>query len=425
VVSPELTITGLGGIFKENSHVYVGVAESNVIDLSSGPGDYIQGTITDGSLTITLETLESDSCYIGFSAEGVIFFMSKATADFSGGIVSIAYNTNNFELYTHSLKGSDMGLSSSMSLQTIIQGMSEGEMNNYAEWKIGMKAMVEEEIGDKYVDLDNVNILDIALYKNETCTLQFNDSDTVGPNTVIYTKFSLASMMGGGDNDQHAVGYIKGTVSFINKREGAKIHIFAVYDDGKYVDDIYPNRYPDVKDNGSFSLPFTQTFLTALESGSQNIVFNLWIEEPGSGGGYFKFDIDNKTLTEGSLDGSGNLNVTLGTVTLASTTITLSGTVSLTYNEAAVPYAAITVVNDDTNELLGHAKTQSSGSNAPWSLILPAFISPTTIRFDVQGFSEEPWDGWLFAHQTDVTVSDVHNTDVPNVTIDLGNITTP
>jgi hypothetical protein len=62
---------------------------------------------------------------------------------------------------------------------------------NYAGWKQGMA--LSGWFGNEYVNLD---FLEVAFYKDAACTQEFSGSDTIDPDTVVYSKFSLRSNNG-------------------------------------------------------------------------------------------------------------------------------------------------------------------------------------------------------------------------------------
>jgi hypothetical protein len=193
-----IAISGLGAIYKNGTSVQV--ALFNDKNFERDPVSYGTGTVTSGSLTVPLESANGPY-YIAFSSDGYIIFISRTKAAVSGGTASKTYT--DFELYTWSVKFSDMGLPSSMTLDAAIQEYTKGTYKDYTSYKNSVKNALAEELADGYVDL---NFLDIALYKNEACTLEFKGTDTVGPDTVVYTKFPLTGGDGGGTGDNRPGG---------------------------------------------------------------------------------------------------------------------------------------------------------------------------------------------------------------------------
>jgi hypothetical protein len=419
-----LVISGLGGIYKNGVSLYVGALESKEFDPSSAPDNFTQGTVTGGSLTVALEGV-SGSNYTGFSSDGVIVFMSKTTAAFSGGTVAKAYPAD-FELYTWSINLGDMGLTSSMAMNAVIQAMSEGMADNYDEWKTVMQTVLLEEFGDGYVSL---GFLPIAIYKDAACTQEFSGADTIGPDTVIYTKFSLTGVMSGGGGGKPPAGYVNGTLSFtgytgdrprvvIAGHYSAEPNTTSWGNEGEWLSD--DDLWDTVKPDGSFSIPFSSDFLTVLQtSGPQYLCFSLWIGPDGYNG-YGKNIEPTIQVTSAGLSG-GNLNVGSIGPAVDLTTITLSGTLTVTYNGQPVPHVQI---GTSSAGVYGSTGLVLPGPNAPWTMLLPAFDSPTnTNYFTVIGYEDEHWNvsERLFDKDPEVTVS-VHNTDVDVPPINLGNI---
>jgi hypothetical protein len=258
--------------------------------------------------------------------------------------------------------------------------------------------------------------LDVAFYKDPACTQAFSGSDTVGPDTVIYSKFSLG---GNNDNDDpvDAVGYITGTLTFTGYTgQRPQVRINAEYFDGKggyWVED-WGGSYT-VNADGSFSIPFVQQFLTALNAGTLDLRFQLYI---GSGNSQFSKRIEPMIQVTASQLSNGNLNVgSLGTVSLAS--ITLSGTISVTINGQPVPRVHISTSGGYNN---GSTTLTSPGTNAAWSITFPASNSPANLTFYVYGYDSQ--GNRLFYRSEAASVSGVSNTNVSGVVINLGNITT-
>jgi hypothetical protein len=196
-----LTITGLGTICNNGAEAGVGVVANMDVDFSSVTPVY--ANVTGGSLTVSLASLQNGSYYVGFSVDGFIVFISKAEVTFEGVPVSIAYNTTNFELLTWSVSGNDMGASGT-TLNAFIGTMSGGQYSYNDTFKTFLKNMLwEMEMPPVKSIYKNLDFLDVAFYKNEACTStqEFSGSELIGPNTPIYTKFSLTVLVGTGGGE--------------------------------------------------------------------------------------------------------------------------------------------------------------------------------------------------------------------------------
>jgi hypothetical protein len=411
-----LTISGLGGIYTAGTTVEVAVAS---VKGDKDADAYGTGTITGGSLTVSLVDdyqgtnpwTGSGSYYIEFSSEGYIVFLSKTPVTFSGGTGSIAYTAAGFEFLPHSINFGVMGLPSPMTLDAAI--LLGGMGNNYAEFIADLTQQIPTMLGAAGYASANF-LLPIALYKDEACTQVYSGADIVGPTTDAYAKFPL-DIMGGGPGPGISTGNINGTVSFTGYT-GQEVFIVARYSgnatdyNGNLVDG--PGIQNTVKQpGGSFSIPYSEEFLEALQSGPQYLHFELYISSGGDG---FSKYIGSRQVYFANLD-KGDLNVDLGTVNLAS--VTLSGTITVTYNSGPVPRVLIDAY--DGSWLVNSVKLDNVSSNEPWSLLLPAFDSTTTITLQISGEGED--EKPLFGPISE-SVS-VSNTNVTVPLLNLGDIT--
>jgi hypothetical protein len=401
-----ITISGLGTIYKNGASVQVGLLSDKNSEKPAVEGE---GTVANGSLTVSLPGANG-SYYIAFTSDEMIVFISKTTAAVSSTTISKAYN--DFELYTWSMKGGDMDLTSPKTLNAIIQEMSQGYINNYAAFKAN-KQILSYMLpnSDDYV---NLNFLNVALYKNEACTQEFSGTDQIGKDTVVYTKFPFADIMGGGGggNKVEAAGYVNGTVTFTGySGQRPEIQIRGTYTSqgiGSPIDGS--GRGYEVNSDGSFSIPFTEEFLTALQSGAE---LSFWLNIGSGSSAYSKFIYPDIPVTANQLSG-GNLNVgSLGTVVGS---ITLSGTITVTYNGQPVPNVGI-YVDEMWLGMEGKTGLKSPGSNAAWSMTLSALDSPTDLGLSVDGYDSDMKN--LFRKNEVITVPGVYNKDVTGLVINL------
>jgi hypothetical protein len=253
-----------------------------------------------------------------------------------------------------------------------------------------MQQMISEMFGDRYVNMD---FLDVAFYKNEACTQEFSGTDTIGPATVIYTKISLAEITNGGGGDDpreeypvEAVGYINGTVS-LTGYSGQRVQINVYYYDGEYIPGGPVDgrgSYYDVNSNGSFSIPFTEEFLKALQAGEQYLVFSLLISSGSSQGSNYIKNIEPVPVRASQLIG-GNLNMgSLGTVNVD--TVTLNGTADITINGQkpdTVFIAAYTEKDNLWDSLIGTTYIEDYARTNTWSMVVETPSPGTTVYFYV------------------------------------------
>jgi hypothetical protein len=103
--------------------------------------------------------------------------------------------------------------------------------------------------------------------------------------------------------------------------------------------------------------------------------------------------------------------------------ITLSGTVTVKNNGQAVPYAEIFAHNEDwTWE--EKVRISASEENAKWSITTKAFSTPTEIFFRVGGFANNTFDTPLFYTTVKDLTKMVHNQNISNIEINMGNLRT-
>jgi hypothetical protein len=427
-----ITITGLQAVYDNGTEVQAGLVDSKTDFDDSSISISGSGTVTNGSLTLTLSASGgsawegSGSYYLAFTSDQVIIFISKEKIAFNGSAVTRTYAS--FELVVYSMKlgdVSDVTFTANMTLNDFLQvatASMPGGPYNYENWKTAMKEMMEEEEGDYF----NTKIaLDYTLYKDQACTQPFTGSDRVNANTVIYCKAPLGGSGNDGPDDIEAAGYITGTISFTGytgTRPEVRINAESDFQSGGgygWVDDRGSSY--TVNAGGSFSIPFVQDFLSALQSGQRTLRFSLYI---GSGGNQYSKTLEStKTVTAGQLSG-GNLNIgSIGPVSLAS--ITLNGTIIVTVNSQPVPRVQIdayTVTPQGFPTFIGSARVNNPSTNASWSLPMAPLASPAEVRLDVTGYDSN-WNR-IFRRENAQTVSGVHNTDKTGIAINLGNIST-
>jgi hypothetical protein len=224
---------------------------------------------------------------------------------------------------------------------------------------------------------------------------------------------------GGGEGQVNVAGHITGTIEFTGytgQRPEAGIQAYL----GNRLIGGDPHA---INTNGSFSIPFTQESLTVLQtvlqlSEAQDISFRLVIGSISDGNYYDQYII--KQVTASQLSG-GKLDVgSLGTMSIGS--ITLSGTITTTYNGQTVPL--ISVSTSVVKGYISHpyyGYLTSPGPNTPWSIFMPAFDSPTDIRLSVSMFDSDL--KLFFTKDAVLTVSGVYNIDVTGINLDINAVT--
>jgi hypothetical protein len=140
--------------------------------------------------------------------------------------------------------------------------------------------------------------------------------------------------------------------------------------------------------------------------------FCLHIQQPDSDDG---FNIYIQTPTP-YISNANNDVGSLGSVSLK--TITLSGTINVTFDDEIVPYVEI---GAETSQYswISYTRITSPSSGASWSIKMPGFSSPTQISFRVIGYDS---NNKLLFNKVVYEEASVHNTDKSGININLGNI---
>jgi hypothetical protein len=212
------------------------------------------------------------------------------------------------------------------------------------------------------------------------------------------------------------VGQISGTVTLTDVPAGAKVSIRArVYRSGGG-DDFDTSSYPVNLSTGEWTiLLYEKNFRNGPAdsvTGWKDVDFTLSIDL--ANGNYYRLEDLTKTLelTDKTDIPAGNI----GARSLKA--VTLSGTITVTYNGQPVPQVDINAYGGGHS---GYKSLASPTANASWSITMPAFESPTDVVINVYG-SDSNWDQ-LFSRSNAKTVSGVSTTNQSNIVINLGNIT--
>jgi hypothetical protein len=100
-------------------------------------------------------------------------------------------------------------------------------------------------------------------------------------------------------------------------------------------------------------------------------------------------------------------------------TITLSGTITVTYNGQPVPDVQIGVSTTTNGIWIGSTNLKSPGANTSWWLTMPVFDSPTDVTINIYGSDRNQY---LFSRYNVRTVTGVSTTDKSGIIINLGDI---
>ncbi|WP_461247634.1 hypothetical protein, partial [Treponema sp. R6D11] len=252
-------------------------------------------------------------------------------------------------------------------------------------------------------------------YKDAALEQPFQGTDKIYPNTIIYIPYDLLE-----EDEEESRGEKIGEIT-------GMITLTDVPNPAPRVD-IYVSGYDSVGEEHWFS--YSDSINITGSGTLTNIRWSIPIYENDEffpSNGNFSLSIRLSNGNRFSIEipatpyiNSVNANVgSLGIVSLKY--ITLSGTINVTYNGQAVPRVLISAYGTSLS-YPSYTSLTSPVANAPWSITMPAFSSSTNISFYVSGFSSN-YDN-LFSESYVNTVT-VYNTDVPNININLGNITSP
>jgi hypothetical protein len=123
---------------------------------------------------------------------------------------------------------------------------------------------------------------------------------------------------------------------------------------------------------------------------------------------------------------AANTDTDLGNIGTASVAyITLSGTLNISYNGQAVPSMRIHA-NASGSPVGGSAYIagNSATSGIPWIIAMPPFANQTSVSFDISRVvMTSPNEGMGQVIVTNHTPTNVHNTNVSGIVLNVGNIT--
>jgi hypothetical protein len=231
---------------------------------------------------------------------------------------------------------------------------------------------------------------------------------------------------GSNDNRGEQIGEIKGTITLTNipTPRPSRVSISAYERNGNWraIDRSISlsNASGNTASNIAWTIPLYEHDSNGSlqgQTGTKEVVFYLYVST-GNNSGY-SIDIPgNKTLDLSNLSNMDMGN--LGSVSLAS--VTLSGTINVTLNGQTVPRVNI-VGNTPQGGWAGSVDLTTPGANASWSIILPAFESPTDITLNVYGYDAN-WDQQLFGRSNVTSLTGITNTDRTGIVINLGSIDT-
>jgi hypothetical protein len=403
-----VTINGLSSFNGEE--INVGLFASADISMESQSGIYGSGTIQNGTVKVDLYNTSgynspwvgNGSWYVGFQindADTPQIYISKSAVNFTvtpNAVTSLSDYKKYVFRYVFGEIAEEMGV--------------EIPANG-----ITLDAWCQQMNGMTYAQMLEAGAIPGQIYKNEALTQPFNGSDMLYANTVIYCEFDM--MGGDGGENRTKIGDITGTITLTDVPSPAPQVWISVSGNNEY--DWWGTSGSRLNISGtgtvtniSWSIPVYENDNFFASTGN----FYLYISSGNNG-----FNISIPTTPYIS---NANANVgSLGTVSIKS--ITLSGTINVTYNGQPVPYVQISAYPENGG-YGSSTELTSPGSNASWSITMPAFNSSTQIYFSVNGYQDRYGNNQLFYRG--VTLNPpiyASNTNVTGINLNVGNIADP
>jgi len=302
-------------------------------------------------------------------------------------------------------------------------GTSENTVYEYTFGEIGAdipaNGMTLDEwclqiTGGDYAQLLASGDLPGKFYKNKSLTQEFKGNDTIKADTPFYCDFNLF-----GGEGYERIGTLTGTITLTDVPNPAPRVYISV--NGGDNDNWWGSEGNRITISGSGTVSNISWSISIYgDNGFSPSTgnFRLWVESAGSNSG-FRIEIP----TTPYISSANQSGINLGTVSIKS--ITLSGTINVTYDGQPVPYLEISA-NTHQQYWIGSTELTPSGANTSWSITIQAFSSPTEISFSVMGFPSQQldyWDNMLF-NENVIPAQPViaQSQNITEISLNLGNI---
>jgi hypothetical protein len=112
----------------------------------------------------------------------------------------------------------------------------------------------------------------------------------------------------------------------------------------------------------------------------------------------FGFSVKDPSKTKELTVNYSDTDISKIDIVMALNTITLSGTISGSYDGKPIPYVNMQVINSYDYSFLGEttAALMNVGNNVPWSIVIDALDEEISPSFAIYGHTGPWWDGELF-----------------------------
>ncbi|MDR1859017.1 MAG: hypothetical protein LBQ69_06055 [Treponema sp.] len=366
---------------------------------STPSGIHGGGTIQNGTVTVGLAEVPSGTPWGGTGSWYVVFynnfgatFITTASVDFSANPNPVM-DFSSFRPYSFSHRLGDLfyGVFEDVSQMTLDEWFTEGVGFTYAEF---------------------VSVYLTPFYRTAALTQPFSGIDIVTADTVIYTQ----NLMIAGEDLGEKIGDITGTITLTGissppQRVYINVRGYAAGDSWYGQNKINMSSVSGTTATLNWSIPVYENTGFSSSTGE----FELTVR-PAGGGGNYSVPIQAQPNIP---DENANVG-DLGTVSIQS--VTLSGTINVTYNGNPVPYVLITARKAQGGGGGGDylADTSVFSPANTWSITFGAFDAPTGILLEISGYPSR-WSGDTLFTRNFTSVS-AHNQDVGGISLSFGDI---
>ncbi|GHV96674.1 hypothetical protein AGMMS50293_29940 [Spirochaetia bacterium] len=410
-----VTITGLPtGVTEVQLSVLTTNNTNDIVDMILGMMEsdessimvaYGEGYVANRNVTVPLETdsgpwMGEGTLYVGLlTEEGV--YVSKNSYNFAVTTnPSIAFSTTGgsatFKQIGYPVRLADL-FGMDFTNKTLNELMlSEGPMS-YDDF-------ITQEYGGQPL-----------LYKDAELNQHYVGTDRVSSTDIVYSKTPIM----GGDDRGAKVGEITGSISITNipnnlRRVRVQLEQVSQQENTWWSSSSGITLSGTSNQNVNWNIPVYERDVDGYK-GSNSVRLRVRVEL--TNGCEFELYSSNGPFTLNSLNSDHNLG-SAGTVSLAS--ITLSGTVNVTYNGLPVPRLQISALPNSGRDFSGDIELTTPGANAPWTIAIPDTGSAQNIRISVYGYTGGNNSESLFRN-SDTIINNVSSTQT-GINITLGDI---
>lgn len=415
-----VTITGFGAAYNGGSiSLYLLYADDT-------PGAIGVGTVQNGRVTINLlaypdyqqpwpasGTMKvifiiqsaNTTGYETFSRNTLYNFTSNPTptlplSDFTKEVFSITLDELVVQLINKDFQAA-FG-NNPTTLNNFFSVVTYGDFTTYTAWR-------DSEGGTK-------------LYTTTQTTTEFNGGQTVTAATTIYTPYPFWERNDSGPQ----LGAIKGTISLTNIPYNAEVSItVSGYESTNHYNwesSYRPRIIRGISGNSATNIPWSIPIYQEdvddrglVLNGNWNCTFSLEVKLDNDRG--FNIRIPETKSIDFSAAGNNVFNVDPFSNSVSLRYVTLSGNITITYNNGPVPYMILNVQDG-----YGHAPIHLSPtvSTTRWETIFPYSTTPTDFFVLIQAYPIGHFDDELFRIQVSMgkITADANRT----ININVGNL---